>query len=456
VKFRAASTGPPGGGRGLGGEGRAASTWVILNAQGGIHALTPQAADWLGISLEDGSANLFELMRGDQQAERRDEFRRFAERPGAGEHFDTYRIARTGRTLRAHLTRHAGQAQIHAVLRLAPDRNPSGNLNAGSTPPQDLTALARIAPLCSQPLPLEDILGHVLNELGPSADVDWARLAWCGDPVRYVGVVRGERCLTRPAAAAEVRLPPHRSLAAWVGSQGTPLYVDDIKGGHGYTPEFVGAGVRSAAYLPLEVAGKAAVVVLERLHAARAWTADTQALLNTVRGLLQSGLDARQQLTALERDADTDPLTGLDNRRSYQRQLNRTLDSDAAVKVVILDLDGLKLINDQHGHVRGDALLRTFAASLQHAFAPHTQVFRFGGDEFALLNVGATLRDHLLLRQLEWVLRSLQEAGFPDVSLSYGAAQSGPGLAAEDLTRLADSQMYRHKQVGRSVSRTAS
>lgn len=455
MNIQAAPTGAPGGVRGLGAGSRAASTWIILNARGGIHALTPQAADWLGLRLRDSPVNLFELLRGDQRRERHAEFRRFVAQPGAGEHFDTYRITRTRRTLRAHLIRREGQPHVHVTLRLIADQTPSGNPAAGEGR-QELTALARVAPLCAHPLELADTLGRVLTELGLAADVDWARLAWGEDPVRYVDVFRGERCRAWPSPSAEIRLPAHRSLAAWVGRQGTPLYVDDIGGGHGYTPEFVGAGVRSAAYLPLRQAGKAAVVVLERLHAARAWTADTQALLNTVRGLLQNGLEARQRLTALERDADTDPLTDLDNRRSYQRQLRRALDSDAPVKVVMLDLDGLKQINDQHGHVRGDALLRTFAALLQHAFRPQTQVFRFGGDEFALLNVGAALRDHLLLRQLEWVLRSLWDAGFTDVSLSYGAAQSGSGLAAEDLTRLADAQMYRHKQVGRSISRTAS
>jgi diguanylate cyclase (GGDEF)-like protein/PAS domain S-box-containing protein len=88
-------------------------------------------------------------------------------------------------------------------------------------------------------------------------------------------------------------------------------------------------------------------------------------------------------------EADTDPLTGLANRRALERTLGSALSRAAARKrsiaVLVLDLDGFKSINDSHGHAAGDAALREVARRLRRCVRERDLVARLGGDEFVVL-----------------------------------------------------------------------
>ena len=121
----------------------------------------------------------------------------------------------------------------------------------------------------------------------------------------------------------------------------------------------------------------------------RAGSSDTALLAAEVARLEQELAAARRQLAALEALADIDPLTGLRNRRAFERELARSL---AYVKrhgtgaaLLYLDLDDFKRINDRYGHSAGDAMLRAVANVLGHHVRGSDVVARIGGDEFALL-----------------------------------------------------------------------
>ena len=83
--------------------------------------------------------------------------------------------------------------------------------------------------------------------------------------------------------------------------------------------------------------------------------------------------------------ADTDPLTGLANRRAFQARLSALEYSGQTVTIASLDLNDLKEVNDARGHPAGDALLRRTADILRAACVPQYRVYRVGGDEFVLL-----------------------------------------------------------------------
>lgn len=87
--------------------------------------------------------------------------------------------------------------------------------------------------------------------------------------------------------------------------------------------------------------------------------------------------------------ASIDGLTGVGNRKSFdesiQRELARVERHGGELSLLILDMDGFKSVNDTHGHVVGDALLRHFAAVIKATARTSDMVFRFGGDEFAVL-----------------------------------------------------------------------
>ena len=83
-----------------------------------------------------------------------------------------------------------------------------------------------------------------------------------------------------------------------------------------------------------------------------------------------------------ERQATTDPLTGLLNRRSLEDRMPATAADPAGYAVAYLDLDRFKQLNDTHGHAAGDRALRAFATTLRRRLRPRDLIGRWGGEEF--------------------------------------------------------------------------
>ena len=94
---------------------------------------------------------------------------------------------------------------------------------------------------------------------------------------------------------------------------------------------------------------------------------------------------------ALSQAALTDPLTGLANRRHFERELARTIAAGQAGCVALVDLDHFKTVNDRFGHAAGDAVLKTFARVARAELRASDLIARIGGEEFALLLPGASL-----------------------------------------------------------------
>src|SRR5690348_9772624 len=99
--------------------------------------------------------------------------------------------------------------------------------------------------------------------------------------------------------------------------------------------------------------------------------------------------EARVQMAELAARAEIDPLTDVLNRRGFERELKRSLAYvkryGASAALIYIDLDGFKLVNDQHGHTAGDAVLKAIAMVLSRHVRASDLVARLGGDEFALL-----------------------------------------------------------------------
>lgn len=150
---------------------------------------------------------------------------------------------------------------------------------------------------------------------------------------------------------------------------------------------------------------------------------------------------ALQHMTERAIDAAlNDAVTGLPTRRLYQRDSRRALAgagrSGRPLSVVMIDVDGLKKVNDRHGHAAGDAHLRAVADALRSAVRDGDGVYRIGGDEFALLLADADEA------AAERVMRRF--AG-PDIS--WGVATSADGGADGDgLLATADARMYRTRR----------
>jgi diguanylate cyclase (GGDEF)-like protein len=146
--------------------------------------------------------------------------------------------------------------------------------------------------------------------------------------------------------------------------------------------------------------------------------------------------------------ATTDPLTGLANRRAFEQRLDERLAVPSAepFSVIMLDVDGLKQVNDADGHAAGDAVLEEVASVLRSHVRQEDLVTRWGGDEFVLLLPGL---DHIgaisLARRIGGSLLSAdRSAGIP---VSMGTASfPADGVTAGVLLAAADHSMYADKR----------
>ncbi|QHY97792.1 Phytochrome-like protein cph2 [Streptomyces sp. S4.7] len=189
----------------------------------------------------------------------------------------------------------------------------------------------------------------------------------------------------------------------------------------------------------------------------RVFGRDDADFATVIASVVASGIAQTERLEEVRRLAFTDPLTGLANRRAVDARLDEAVarhrGDGAVVSLVVCDLNGLKRVNDTHGHAVGDRLLERFGSLLSVCGArlPGALAARLGGDEFCLLTVGppadavVEVADELCRRAAELELGE---------GVACGVASTGdpigPLPSARRLFRLADAAQYRAK-AARSV-----
>ncbi len=169
----------------------------------------------------------------------------------------------------------------------------------------------------------------------------------------------------------------------------------------------------------------------------------------------------RATLVKAQREADTDVLTDLPNRRALRRTLEAAI-ADCHVNgqplaLIFCDIDHFKRINDLHGHDAGDRVLRYVARKLASSFADRGIVGRYGGEEFAVIIADCGIdaahdaidrcRIELASRQL-FTVTDRREIGA--ITFSAGIAAMEAGDSAADLLARADDALYRGKAAGRN------
>ena len=184
-----------------------------------------------------------------------------------------------------------------------------------------------------------------------------------------------------------------------------------------------------------------------------------ETLFNVMTALLSAewrALGAESELKTARAAARTDALTGLWNRRAFDEDLaaleqhgRRQQDQDAIL--MLIDLDGMKQINDQYGHDAGDKLLQNFGQQLATGCRRSDRAYRFGGDEFAVL-LGNSVSPAVLQTRLNYGMQKLRESGFAGVGASAGIASLKE--AGGDRTQwfaLADARLYQMKNLHRQT-----
>ena len=176
--------------------------------------------------------------------------------------------------------------------------------------------------------------------------------------------------------------------------------------------------------------------------------------------------ELRTELDSLQNEAMTDSLTGLKNRRGFNRAIDVMIATDpdalARCAVMIADIDHFKRVNDSYGHLFGDQVLRTAGNALKSVVKGRDIVARFGGEEFIILlpntpKTGAyTLAEQLRNTFARGRIRRINSDEYIDsVTISIGVAMPTQGESIDQVIERADRALYRAKQEGRNCVRVA-
>jgi diguanylate cyclase (GGDEF)-like protein len=204
-------------------------------------------------------------------------------------------------------------------------------------------------------------------------------------------------------------------------------------------------GVTDGVYVPVVIAGKLDGVLTVSLRGT-AVPAELVEQCKALGHIVELALSNARAHEVLRDQAVTDILTGLRNRRGFEYLVaNRPGRSGFAI--LVLDVDGLKRVNDEKGHAAGDALLVQVGAIVSGVLRRGDVLARIGGDEFAAFLFDATEKGARLVA--ERILASLRAADDSGVlSVSIGVAVGSPDDDAVKICRDADEAMYRAKRSG--------
>lgn len=164
----------------------------------------------------------------------------------------------------------------------------------------------------------------------------------------------------------------------------------------------------------------------------------------------------------LERQANTDELTGIANRRSFERKVDDAISLYAKTgtpfSIVLLDVDGFKQVNDVCGHLEGDVVLREISDLVLSAVRETDFCARWGGDEFIVLISGDCDQGGYVAERIRQCVEQVWNCGQEHsdssdgikVTVSCGVAQFDEGDTLDSLTLRADQAMYESKELGRN------
>jgi diguanylate cyclase (GGDEF)-like protein len=205
-------------------------------------------------------------------------------------------------------------------------------------------------------------------------------------------------------------------------------------------------------HLNLAIRGLVGLVLLFNVY-----TVYQQLLIYRIQSKLSDQVEALGKMEVRTEEvyklAVLDPLTGLNNRRSGEQRLaeeiSRAQRHGRPLTILLLDLNGLKNLNDKFGHAAGDELIRQFAARLSKAIRGSDLAVRLGGDEFLVLLPECRPEEvrHVLGR-----LRGVNvDCSGQIIALSFSAGWTDfkPGESTEDLLKRADDALYANKRAGK-------
>jgi diguanylate cyclase (GGDEF)-like protein len=278
---------------------------------------------------------------------------------------------------------------------------------------------------------------------------------------RPLGVARDEHAVTLVGEALASTHNPdkllpvilHATMEATGAARGRVLQDGRV------TVEEGGAANGRALRLVLDEDASVGEIALEIWPASGSFDARTRTLARSLAAQASIALENARLHAIVQRQATTDELTELANRRRFAEtldtELRRAERFGESLALVLADLDDFKRVNDRHGHQVGDQVLRAFADCLRKRVRVIDVAARLGGEEFAVLLVETDLAGAAALAEsLREAVAALEvpvPSGDPvRLTASFGVAAHPQARTADDLLAAADSGLYRAKREGKN------
>lgn len=330
---------------------------------------------------------------------------------------------------------------------------------------EDLDILYNVAVKLTSVRDMKQLVQAVYEEIKRLMDIDVFYLALYDEAT---GTVRVESYIERGQELGPFIFPlAEAGLAGWIIQTGETLFVRDVDEEWDrlpVRPRQIGEPSPHHSYLgvPLKVYGRIiGVLSVQRGWYFRLLQERERRLVEALAGQVAVAVENARLYQALLEAARTDPLTGLSNRRHFeqvlQQEVTRARRYNRPLALVVVDLDGLKQINDTLGHQCGDRVLQAVAALLRDVARETDIVSRWGGDEFALLlpETGKEGARHFVRRLYREAARRRVECNgkHEEIAFSAGAATLDPDdESGEALLRAADAAMYEEKRRRRGLT----
>ncbi len=304
----------------------------------------------------------------------------------------------------------------------------------------ELTAIHRITSGIAQAQELRQVLRLTLKEVIKALDGDKG----------VIYLRDGNRFRTRERYGVSDRFALHPKIASRdVREWGFQPVICDVASARSKAE-----GIHSWISVPLTAAGRPTGLIIVTSAHERHFRQPERQFLETIATDVGMAVANAELLEKVLQLSVRDPLTGLFNRARFEETLKDSLTEP--VSVCVIDLDGLKLVNDTLGHARGDEMIQAAAGIIVRSCGSGGIAARTGGDEFAVIMPGTDETEAERLCQA--ILGGVEEfnrAGAPlqlSVSVGHATARGMPLAAA---VRAADAAMYRNK-TGKTVDRRCS